>query len=79
MRLEVVDKPGVLANVSAIMRDHHLSIEAVMQRGRDPGNPVSIVLTTHIVRQQDMEEAAAVMAKLKSVIRPPSLMRIEKF
>lgn len=79
MRLEVVDKPGVLADVSAVMRDHNLSIEAVMQRGRDPGKPVSIVLTTHTVRQSDMDKAAAVLAKLKTVIEKPCRMRIEQF
>ncbi|MBI4031331.1 MAG: homoserine dehydrogenase [Proteobacteria bacterium] len=79
MRLEVVDRPGVLAGVSAIMRDHGLSIEAVTQRGRDPGKPVSIVMTTHMVKQKDMEEAADFIAAIKSVIKPPSLLRIEHF
>lgn len=79
MRLEVVDRPGVLADVSAVMRDHNLSIEAVMQRGRDPDKPVSIVLTTHAVRQSDMEKAAYRMAGLEASIEPPHLMRIESF
>lgn len=79
MRLEVVDKPGVLAGVSAVMKEHGLSIEAVMQRGRDPGKPVSIVLTTHAVKQSAMEKAAAHMKGLKAVIEKPCLLRIESF
>lgn len=79
MRLEVLDRPGVLAAVSAVMKEHGLSIEAVMQRGRDPGKPVSIVLTTHAVKQSAMENAAAHMEGLRTVIEKPCLLRIENF
>ena len=46
-RLMVVDRPGVMADVAACLRDHEVSIEALIQRARNPGEPVSIVLTTH--------------------------------
>ena len=37
IRLMVVDQPGVLADISAVLRDHEVSIESLIQRGRNPG------------------------------------------
>lgn len=78
MHVVVRDQPGVLAQISAILRDHKISVEAVIQRGRDPGKPVSIVMTTHLVRQSDMRKAAAKIAKMKMAQGKPCVMRIEE-
>lgn len=79
LHLRVMDKPGVLADVSAILKDCEVSIEAMLQRGRDPHNPVSIVMTTHEVPQKAIEEALEGFAKLDCVLEKPSMMRIEDF
>ena len=79
LHLRVMDKPGVLADVSAILRDCDVSIEAMLQRGRDPNNPVSIVMTTHEVQQKHIEEALEGFANLECVLEKPSMMRIEDF
>src|SRR6185503_1133925 len=34
LRLMVLDRPGVIADVTAIVRDHHISLESMLQRGR---------------------------------------------
>ncbi len=47
VRLMVVDKPGVIADVAAALRDEEVSMEAMIQRGRSPGEAVPVVLTTH--------------------------------
>lgn len=79
LRLTVRDQPGVVADISAILRDQAVSLESVLQRGRDPGQPVSIILTTHETRQNDMTAAVGKIAQLKSVLEKPHLMRIEDF
>ena len=79
LRLTVRDQPGVIADVSAILRDHAVSLESVLQRGRDPGHPVTVILTTHETRQSDMLIAAKKIAALASVLEKPHLMRIEDF
>ncbi len=79
LRLSVIDKPGVLAEIAEIMRDHSISMEAVLQRGHDPDNPVMIVLKTHKVPQANVQKAAAALAALDSVVKTPSVMRIETF
>ncbi len=77
LRLMVVDRPGVIADVSAILRDHSVSLESMLQRGRSPGEAVPVVLTTHICREAAMAAALARIGALDSVIAPPTLLRIE--
>ncbi|HEY8189330.1 MAG TPA: homoserine dehydrogenase, partial [Micavibrio sp.] len=79
IHLSVIDKPGILADVSAILRDHQISVEAVLQRSRNPDQPVSIVLTTHDARQSDVALACDMIAGLKLVVEKPTIMRIERF
>lgn len=78
IRLLVTDRPGVLADVSAVLRDHDVSIEALIQRGRNPDQPVPIVLTTHEAVEAQMTGALARIALLDSVIEPPRMIRIER-
>jgi homoserine dehydrogenase len=77
IRLMVVDRPGVLAEVAACMRDHEVSIEALIQRARNPGEPVPIVLTTHATVEAQMMGALARIGGLDSVLEPPRMIRIE--
>lgn len=77
LRLIVLDQPGVIAAVSAILRDYKVSLESVLQRGRSPGQPVPVVLTSHETRARDMADAVRKIARLKAVVADPFLMRIE--
>jgi homoserine dehydrogenase len=78
LRLMVLDQPGVIADISAILRDEHISIEGLLQRGRDPGQPVPVVLTTHEVRHGSVLQACAAFNDLDVVAEEPCLMRIEE-
>jgi len=77
LRLMVVDQPGVLANVTAILRDHNISLESMLQHGRSPGEAVPIVLVTHETSEAAVAAAIAEIAALDSVLEPPALIRIE--
>jgi homoserine dehydrogenase len=77
LRLMVVDQPGVLADVTAILRDCNVSLESMLQHGRAPGEAVPIVLVTHETSEAAMNEAIARIGKLASVLEPPALIRIE--
>ncbi|MFO1071442.1 MAG: homoserine dehydrogenase [Geminicoccaceae bacterium] len=78
IRLMVLDQPGVLADVSAVLRDHDVSIESLIQRGRNPGQAVPIVLTSHDTTEAAMRGALGQIAALPSVLEPPRLIRIER-
>jgi homoserine dehydrogenase len=77
LRLMVVDRPGVIADVSAILRDHAVSLESMLQRGRSPGEAVPVVLTTHVCQEAAMAAALKRIAELEAVIAPPAMLRIE--
>jgi homoserine dehydrogenase len=77
IRLMVVDRPGVIADVAAALRDHGISLESMLQRGRSPGEAVPVVLVTHETAESDMREAVARIAGLSTVMEEPTLIRIE--
>ena len=77
LRLMVVDQPGVLADVTAILRDHGVSLESMLQHGRKPGEAVPIVLVTHETDEAAIEKAIARIAMLEAVLETPALIRIE--
>lgn len=80
IRLIVRDQPGVLADVSAVLRDEKISIESLVQRGRSEAEnqPVAVMLISHEAREADMARAMKRIAKLRSVLQPPALIRIEQ-
>ncbi len=77
LRLMVVDQPGVIAEVTAVLRDAGISLESMLQRGRSPGEAVPVVLVTHETRESDMRAALARIAELGAVLEAPQLIRIE--
>lgn len=77
IRLMVLDQPGVLADVAAVLRDHDVSIESLIQRGRNPGQAVPIVLTSHDTTEAAMRGALDQIAALAAVLEPPRMIRIE--
>ena len=77
LRLMVVDRPGVIADVTAVLRDHGVSLESMLQRGRAPGEAVPVVLVTHDCEEAAMRAALARIAALGAVLEKPALIRIE--
>jgi homoserine dehydrogenase len=77
LRLMVVDRPGVIADVTAILRDMGVSLESMLQRGRSPGEAVPVVLVTHETKESAMREALDRIAALPTVMEQPTLIRIE--
>ena len=79
VRLMVVDRPGVIADIAAAMRDQNVSMEQFLQRGRSPGEGVPVVLTTHDTDEAAMQRALATIAASDNVLEPPRMIRIEQF
>ncbi len=77
VRLMVVDRPGVIADVAAALRDEEISMEAMIQRGRAPGEAVPVVLTTHETEEARMARALSRIVALEAVLEPPRRIRIE--
>lgn len=77
VRLTVVDKPGVFADIAAILRDHEVSMESVLQRGRAPNEPVTVVMTVHETLEASTKAAFAEIGQLDTVVEAPYIIRIE--
>jgi homoserine dehydrogenase len=77
LRLNVVDRPGVIADVARILADLGISIESILQRGRDPGAPVKVVMVTHETLEAAMARALQRLGQANNVLEAPCMIRIE--
>ncbi|HEY9344827.1 MAG TPA: homoserine dehydrogenase, partial [Inquilinus sp.] len=77
LRLMVVDRPGVIADVAAAMRDQQISVESLLQRGRSPGDAVPLVIITHETDEAAMTRLLSALGALDAVLEPPHVIRIE--
>jgi len=77
VRLMVLDRPGVIADIAAALRDEQVSMEQMIQRGRAPGEAVPVVLTTHETEEAAMRRALERIGRLETVLEPPRMIRVE--
>jgi len=77
LRFEVLDLPGVLAEIAGHLAQARVSIESMIQRGRAHGEPVSIVMITHDTPQIAVERALKVIATSDKVRARPCMIPME--
>ena len=78
IRLVVKDEAGVIADIAPILRDSHISIESLIQRGRSTEDPVSIIIMTHDTSGEDIQDAMNKITHLKCVLEKPFVMPVLK-
>jgi len=77
LRLQVADEAGVLANITRILADNDISIDAVLQRESAEGErQTDLIILTHDTREGRMKAALAQMQALATVLAP--IVRIRK-
>lgn len=78
LRLLAEDRPGVLADVTRILGDLGISIEAILQKEQAQGdNAVPIIILTHPVLEQSMNSAIGRIEALASIRPPVTRIRLE--
>jgi homoserine dehydrogenase len=81
LRLTVRDRPGVIAEITAVLRDCGVSLKSMLQHGQAgsaaPDEAVPIVLVTHETPESAMRDALARISGLDVVVEPPTMIRIE--
>jgi len=78
LRLNAEDKPGVLADVTRILADHNISIEAIIQKEPLKGETaVPIIMLTQITLEQEMNAAIAEISALPTVSGKINRIRLE--
>ena len=80
LRIHVQDRPGVLADVTQIFAEHAISIEAIIQKEPQTNiTSVPIVILTHKVIEQNMNQAILEVEKLEAVTHKIMRIRLENF
>jgi homoserine dehydrogenase len=79
LRLRALDKPGVLANVTRILGDSDISIDAMMQKEPAEGeDQADIVILTHITVEKNMDQAIASIEGLPAIAGKITRIRMEE-
>jgi homoserine dehydrogenase len=73
VRIHVLDRPGVLGQVTTVLGYHGISIAQVVQR---PGEDTQIVVLTHEVREGNLRDALAAIDTLAVVTGRSRFLRI---
>jgi homoserine dehydrogenase len=78
LRLHAEDKPGVLAEVTRILAEHQISIEAISQKvPQDNETSVPIIILTQVTLEKEMNAAIAEIEALKTVTGKVNRIRLE--
>jgi homoserine dehydrogenase len=79
LRLRVQDKPGVLADITRILADEQISIDAVIQKEPGEGeDQTDLILLTHQTREKRINAAIAKMESLPVVAGKVTRLRLEE-
>ncbi len=79
LRFTVADRPGVLAEITAAMRDGAVSIESLIQKGRpSQGDDVLVAMVTHEGQERCVHKALDLLEGSDSLTAPPLVMPILK-
>ena len=75
LRFNVIDKPGVLAKITALFGEHEISIETILQRPSDSAS-VNLLLSTHLAVERNIQDVISVIKTLDFVMAEPVMIRI---
>jgi homoserine dehydrogenase len=79
LRMRVVDKPGVLADITRLLARSKISIDAMVQKEPGEGESrVDIVMLTHRALEKNVDRAMAGIEKLSTVVGRVTRIRLEE-
>ncbi len=76
IRLNVVDKPGVLASIALVFGNNEVSLASVIQK-HTIGQSAEVVLVTHKVFEKNLQNALKVISALSTVNEISNVIRVE--
>jgi homoserine dehydrogenase len=78
LRMNVADQPGVLADLTRILADASISIDAMLQKEPAEGETrTDIIILTHQTQEKNVDAAIAKMEKLSTVCGSVTRIRLE--
>jgi len=79
VRLSVIDKPGTLAKITAILGGANIGISSVIQPEGHEGESVPLILMIHDATNTSMSKALNKIGRLSAVKASPVMIRVENF
>jgi len=76
LRLSVIDRPGVLAQIAKVLGDRKISISACLQHESESSESVPVVIMTHRAQQGDMDLALRDLQNLDTVKASPICIHV---
>ncbi len=78
LSMRAADRPGVLADVSRVLADQGISIEAVLQKEPGPDEAeATVIMLTHRVLERGMNEAIRRIEAMDAIVGPVTRIRLE--
>ncbi|QYY30193.1 MULTISPECIES: homoserine dehydrogenase [Cupriavidus] len=79
LRMRVSDETGVLAEITRILAEGGISIDAMLQKESREGEPqTDIIILTHVTREKHVNAAIAKIESLPTVLSPVTRLRMEE-
>jgi homoserine dehydrogenase len=79
LRLRVLDRPGVLADITRILADQSISIDAMVQKEPSEGEEqVDIIMLTHLTVEKNINDAIRRIEALPVISGKVTRIRLEE-
>ena len=76
LRLSVDDKPGVLAEVTDVLKSSDISVETIIQKAHEGEGVATVVMILHETKASAIAQASAALSSLSAVQSPPHSMMV---
>lgn len=78
LRFQAEDRPGVLGQIAGSLGKNNISIESVIQKGRQLGGEVPVVIMTHEAKERDLISALQEIDRFPAIKGKSVFIRIEE-
>ncbi len=80
LRIQALDRPGVLANVASILSEHGINIESIMQKESElKDGKIPVIILTHTVQERQINRAIEDLEALADIEGRVVRIRAENF
>ena len=79
IRMEVIDKPGVLGSIASIFGKNNVSLASVVQKQKNGSGTAPLIFITHETERKNIDSALDEIKGLKFVTELESIIMVENF
>ena len=75
--MEAIDRPGVLADITRILGELNISIEAILQKEPVDAANANVIILTQRTREKYMNQALQQLEQLETILGSVKRIRVE--